>query len=58
MINRWVAKVVPDPDDPNELCLDFPDELLDEMGWTVGDQLEFIEDDGEWTIKKVEAPSE
>jgi len=58
MINRWVAKVVPDPDDPNELCLDFPDELLDEMGWTVGDQLEFVEDDGEWTIKKVEAPSE
>ena len=58
MINRWVAKVVPDPDDPNELCLDFPDELLEEMGWTVGDQLEFIEDDGEWTIKKVEAPSE
>jgi hypothetical protein len=58
MINRWVAKVVPDPDDPKELCLDFPDELLEEMGWAIGDQLEFIEDDGEWTIKKVEAPSE
>lgn len=58
MINRWVAKVVPDPDDPNELCLDFPDELLEEMGWSVGDQLEFIEDDGKWTIKKVEAPNE
>ena len=58
MINRWVAKVVPDPDDPNELCLDFPDELLEEMGWSVGDQLEFIEEDGQWIIKKVEAPSE
>lgn len=58
MINRWVAKVVADPDDPNELCLDFPDELLEEMGWSIGDQLEFIEDDGQWTIKKVEAPSE
>lgn len=58
MINRWVAKVVPDPDDPNELCLDFPDELLEEMGWSIGDQLEFIEDDGQWTIKKVEAPIE
>lgn len=58
MINRWVAKVVPDPDDPNELCLDFPDELLEEMGWSIGDQLEFIEDDGQWTIKKAEAPSE
>ena len=58
MINRWTAKVVPDPDDPNELCLDFPDELLDEMGWSIGDQLEFIEEDGQWTIKKVEAPSE
>lgn len=58
MINRWVAKVVPDPDDPKELCLDFPDELLQVMGWAIGDQLEFIEDDGEWTIKKVEASGE
>ena len=58
MINRWVAKVVADPDDPNELCLDFPDELLEEMGWIVGDELEFVEEDGRWIIKKVEGKSE
>ena len=58
MINRWVAKVVADPDDPNELCLDFPDELLEEMGWVIGDELEFVEEDGHWIIKKVEGKSE
>lgn len=58
MINRWVAKVVADPDDPNELCLDFPDELLEEMGWIIGDELEFVEEDGRWIIKKVEGKSE
>ena len=58
MINRWVAKVVADPDDPNELCLDFPDELLEEMGWVIGDELEFVEGDGRWIIKKVEGKSE
>ena len=58
MINSYVAKVVADPDDPNQLCLDFPDELLQEMGWSIGDQLELIEVDGLWTIKKVEASSE
>lgn len=58
MINSHVAKVVADPDDPNQLCLDFPDELLQEMGWSIGDQLEFIEVDGLWTIKKVEDSSE
>tara|TARA_B100000497_G_C7606130_1_gene364035 strand:- start:317 stop:493 length:177 start_codon:yes stop_codon:yes gene_type:complete len=58
MINRWVAKVVADPDDPNELCLDFPDELLEEMGWVIGDELEFVEEDGRWIIKKVEGKSE
>ena len=58
MINSHVAKVVADPDDPNQLCLDFPDELLQEMGWSIGDQLELIEVDGLWTIKKVETSSE
>ena len=58
MINRWVAKVVADPDDPNEMCLDFPDELLEEMGWVIGDELEFVEEDGRWIIKKVEGKSE
>jgi hypothetical protein len=52
MINKSVAKVVADPDNPEELCLDFPDELLEEMGWVVGDELEFSEKNGHW-IKEV-----
>lgn len=52
-MNRHVAKVVADPDNPEELCLDFPDELLENMGWVVGDELVFEEMFGQWIIKKV-----
>jgi len=58
MINKSVAKVVADPDNPEELCLDFPDELLEEMGWVVGDELVFVEMFGQWIIKKVEGYNE
>jgi hypothetical protein len=58
VINRHVAKVVADPDNPEELCLDFPDELLENMGWVVGDELVFEEMFGQWIIKKVEGYNE
>ena len=58
MINRHVAKVVADPGNPEELCLDFPDELLENMGWVVGDELEFSEENGQWIIKKVKGYNE
>ena len=58
MINKSVAKVVADPDNTEELCLDFPDELLEEMGWVVGDELEFSEKNGHWIIQKVEGSNE
>lgn len=36
-----------------ELYLEFPVELLNQMGWTEGDDLEWIDNkDGSWSIKK------
>jgi len=58
MINKSVAKVVADPDNPEELYLEFPEELLEEMGWVVGDELEFSEKNGQWIIQKVEGSNE
>ena len=55
MNKTYTCGVVEDPDDPTELALDFPDDLLIEAGWKVGDNLEFKEI-GEkiWSIEKTE----
>ena len=48
-------EVVQDPDDPSGLALDFPDELLIEAGWKVGDNLEFKDlGNNAWSIEKTE----
>ena len=40
--------------DNGELYLEFPDELMEEMGWNEGDTLEWKDNgDGSWTIQKV-----
>jgi len=37
-----------------ELYLEFPEELMEEMGWSEGDTLEWKDNgDGSWTIQKV-----
>jgi len=37
-----------------ELYLEFPNELMEEMGWNEGDTLEWKDNgDGSWTIQKV-----
>lgn len=42
-----------------ELGLDIPDELLDNIGWQVGDVLVWNEnEDGTWTLTKKESESE
>ena len=48
-----VAKVVEDPENPGELLLDLGNELCAELGWQVGDMLEWTENpDGTWTLTK------
>ena len=40
--------------DTEELCLEFPDELMEKMGWKVGDDLKFVDlKNGSFSIKKV-----
>ena len=46
-------KVVEDPENPGELLLDLGSELCAEIGWKVGDTLEWQEQkDGSWLIQK------
>jgi len=47
------ARIVEDPDMPGELLLDLGNELCAELGWQVGDTVEWIDnEDGSWTIQK------
>ncbi len=42
-----------DPDS-GELFVELPDQLLKQLGWKEGDDLEWVEEqNGNWTIKKV-----
>jgi hypothetical protein len=47
MTNSWIAEILDDPEDPESLILQFPDELLEKVGWKTGDTLiwEVQEDD-------------
>lgn len=39
----WIAEVQEDPNNPEELILTFPQEMLEELGWKEGDILEWNE---------------
>lgn len=44
-------KVVEDPDDPEGLILDLGNDLCAELGWQVGDTIEWIDQgDGSWLL--------
>ncbi len=50
-LKYWVEAV--QEDENGELILPFPQELLDEVGWKPGDNLEWIDrGDGTWEIRK------
>ena len=53
MSKIWTVKLEEDPDDPESLILPFPDDLLEQAGWYVGDVLVWtIQDDGVFITKK------
>jgi hypothetical protein len=52
MAKVFTCDVIPDPDDPNELAIQFTDELLAETGWKAGDVLTWTEIEGGWTLTK------
>ena len=48
-----IALVIENPDHPGELLLDLGTELCAELGWQVGDTLEWIDNkDGTWLLQK------
>ena len=52
-MSTFVCNVIEDPDNPDELLLDLGLELCTQMGWAVGDTIQWIDNqDGTWTLKK------
>jgi hypothetical protein len=53
MNKSYTLPVEEDPADPESLLLNFPDELLESVGWKIGDVLVWnIEDDGTIVLQK------
>jgi len=51
-MSKWTITVEEDPE-TKELMLPFSDEMLAEVGWQIGDILEWIDNkDGSWTLRK------
>ena len=54
MPSKWIKTLVEDPDYPGELLLDL-DDIAEELGWQVGDTLEWTDNqDGTYTLTKVQ----
>lgn len=53
MTEKFLCRVIEDPDNPEELLLDLGLEVCAKMGWQPGDTIEWIDNqDGTWTLKK------
>ena len=48
-----IVQVIEDPNNPEELLLDLGTELCEELGWAVGDTVQWIDNkDGTWQLIK------
>jgi hypothetical protein len=55
MKTSWTVVVEENPDNPEELIMPLPEDLLATQGWVEGDALIWIDNkDGTWSIKKQE----
>lgn len=55
MSNRsWTLPVIEDPDDPENLLLEFSDEMLEAVGWKPGDTIIWEIHDDHITLKRKE----
>jgi len=53
----WTVEIEQDPV-TGDLMLPFPSDLLNQMGWSEGTDLSWIDNqNGSWTIKKKEEPT-
>jgi uncharacterized membrane protein (UPF0127 family) len=49
---RWILEVKEDPETKDQI-LEFSDDIIEAVGWQIGDVLEWIDNkDGSWTLKK------
>ena len=49
----WTLTVEADPDNPEDMILTFPDDLMESTGWQSGDVIEWKDNqDGTWTLIK------
>lgn len=54
-MKSWTITVEEDPNNPEELILPLPEDLLKEAGWAEGDTLNWTDNNnGTWSLKKVE----
>ena len=54
-MKSWTITVEENPDNPEELILPLPEDLLKEAGWVEGDTLNWTDNNnGTWSLKKVE----
>lgn len=52
---KWIIDVKEDPDNPEELIIEFPDDLLEAAGWKPGDTINWnIENDKIILTKKAD----
>lgn len=52
-VTSITVELIQDPEDPEQLLLDLGNELCEQLGWSVGDQLEWSDNqDGSWTLTK------
>ena len=51
--NKFIVDVIENPENPDEVMLDLGLEVCQQLGWQVGDVLEWNEvGDGTWTLTK------
>lgn len=51
-LNSWILEVKEDPDTGDSI-LEFPPEVLKQVGWKEGDTISWKDnDDGSWTLSK------
>lgn len=50
----WQLEIKPDPENPDEVILEFPEDFCTEQDWRMGDELRWIDlGNGSWSIENV-----
>lgn len=50
MTKYWTTVIEQDPNDPESLILEFPDDMLEQAGWLPGDKLVWVVEDDQTVI--------